>query len=117
MFFQSTSNNGNSTPTSHFNSLPENQAAQAYPSSPHATLYFNGSIPNSGVYEQLAYQGISINNANTAWNGQVVPGMNLQQQPLNGRSAYFDTYTACGTYFYSIFLSIIFHDNLFMFVF
>lgn len=87
---------------------------QAYPSSPKPAFYSDGSIPNFGVtlteqacpspkpavysngspsnsgagwFDNISYQGSPLNNGNLAWNGQVFQGMNLQQQPLNGKYA------------------------------
>ncbi|XP_020273395.1 uncharacterized protein LOC109848346 isoform X2 [Asparagus officinalis] len=84
VFSQSNNNNGNDTSTGPFDSLLETPAALAHPSSPQPTLYSDGNNPNLEVsqFQQVVYQGVPHNNANPAWNGQVVQGMNLQQQQL-----------------------------------
>ncbi|XP_074572858.1 TOM1-like protein 9 [Curcuma longa] len=97
--FPPTNINSSTPPTNSFDSNSAFPPQQIYPagsgsnlqmqlqqtSQSHAAPFGNGSIPNSvaSQFEQTSYNnGVQLNQATNAWNGQLTPAHNPQQQTL-----------------------------------
>ncbi|XP_042456269.1 TOM1-like protein 9 isoform X1 [Zingiber officinale] len=91
--FPPTNYNSSTSPANIFDSNSAFSPQQRYPgvsnlqlqtSQSHSVPFGNGSIPNlaASQFEHSHDNGVQLNQATNAWNGQLVPAHNPQQQPM-----------------------------------
>ncbi|XP_042461514.1 TOM1-like protein 9 isoform X2 [Zingiber officinale] len=91
--FPPTNYNSSTSPANIFDSNSAFSPQQRYPgvsnlqlqtSQSHSVPFGNGSIPNltASQFEHSHANGVQLNQATNAWNGQLVPAHNPQQQPM-----------------------------------